>query len=131
MNVASLELCTELYGLSGWEANHEWGFIAAHAETDPEPYEIDNGEPVCPAYDLGYLLRQLENIEETIILRYNNPARMGAVALPQWNGQYTVATARMQQGDYPIGDTPEDATAKLAIELFKQGILTKEKPDEQ
>lgn len=130
MKTASLELSKELYELSGWE-DTVWDWSTANGKlmyrTGSSMFHRDD----YPAYDLGYLLRKLENIEETIILRYNNPARMGAVALPQWNGQYTVATARMQQRDYPIAATPEDAVASLCVALFKQGILTKEKPDEQ
>jgi hypothetical protein len=59
-----------------------------------------------PAYDLGYLLRKLP--QPYSIMAYST-GRLVAV-----QGEVT-ATA----------DTPEDAAAKLAIELFKQGILTR------
>ncbi len=107
--IANQELCKELYELSGWTV---LGFA--------DGWHSGNGSP---AYDLGYLLRKLEDSGETIILRYNNPENMTAIALSDWNKQYTAATVSMTQGSYPIASTPEDAACKLAIELFKQGVL--------
>ena len=53
MNIASLELCKELYELSGWDDN----FL---------PHEVYS-TPIktihLPVYSLGYLLRQFEQFK--------------------------------------------------------------------
>lgn len=48
MNVASLELCKELYELSGWKTGG-----------DKPTWNGRKGVNSAPAYDLGYLLRKL------------------------------------------------------------------------
>lgn len=109
MNVASLELCKKLYELSGWEGDED---IYMHQERSKwvkgKGSYITN---LVPAYDLGYLLRKLPAVHNHDYLQ-----------LRKVNSDLWVAY-------YPeIGghaDTSEDATAKLAIELFKQGILKK------
>lgn len=130
MNVASLELCKELYELSGWESDainpdleHCW--VESKKGWKCElTYVFDNygqGKQwgVVPAYDLGYLLRKLPaklnsaylklvSFEET---RYAPTNRFGWLCF--YSGSSPQAKA----------DTPEDAACKLAIELFKQGIL--------
>jgi len=69
-------------------------------------------------YTLGYLLRKLsrsvEGSEEIVL----EPSWDGK----GWNARYPADRNIASR----FGDTPEDATAKLAIELFKQGVLTKE-----
>lgn len=143
MNVASLDLCRELYELSGWEFKRRYpcwvdNATKSHAQegypklvnklglkNDWEYGKQYGIYKMFPAYDLGYLLRKLEAVGETIILRYNNPENMTAIALSDWNRRYTAATVSMTQGSYPIATTPEDATAKLAIRLFKKGVLEK------
>lgn len=127
-HVASLELCRTLHELSGWRGTY---FVYSNNGELLEPTgESQNYS--CPAYDLGYLLRKL-------------PATI-------WSKQYQQQASLWQRkdsvdirGDYYFafyfvtgiqdvvpehgesGKTPEDTTTKLAIELFKQGILTKEK----
>jgi hypothetical protein len=122
MNVANLELCRELYELSGWKKTDALFVGYKSALTDKFDYHLLDKRDAdsykhakkVPAYDLGYLLRKLptntmlEKLESNIwhIELYNHP-------------------------NEPIKierDTPEDATAKLAIELFKRGILNKENP---
>lgn len=106
MHVASLELCKELCELSGWVDCHDkyrsdgtlvsWGFSGWKSRE-------------CPAYDLGFLLRKLPYAE-----------------LRNWRGIYTAW--RNTPANFPPieADTPEDCAAKLAIELFKTGVLTRE-----
>ena len=69
-----------------------------------------------PAYDLGYLMRMLPAgcyVAQQSDEEANDPQK------PQW-----AALGYRDKGLF--ADTPEDAACKLAIELFKQGILTKE-----
>lgn len=96
---ANPELSKQLYELSGWWDDDENG---AH--------------PGEPYYCLGYLLRKLPHFIE----------------LEQTSGGYepTGWSCRHIQSDEATGlvgrtyaKTPEDATALLAIELIKQGVL--------
>lgn len=126
MNVASLELCKELYELSGWDDTYlEWRFASSNDTMFPRSWVINaqqkNGKHITekdiPAYDLGYLLRKLpaEYKDNTFVL--------GKSAK---DGHYTVAyvwAEKYQSLFKQTADTPEDACAKLAIELFKQRIL--------
>lgn len=100
MNTASLELCKELYELSGWEGEED---VYRQAEPGEEDENV-----VCPAYSAGYLLRKLPKDETTYGFK-----------LGKWYAQYQAAPV--------FADTPEDALCKLAIELFKQGVLKKER----
>lgn len=110
-NHASLELCKELYELSGW-----W-------DDNLEKYDSHDGTIVrfgnIPAYSLGFLIRKL-------------PAMIEDGGVEHW-----LTVEKHEQDDYmvaysghgsiligsPHADTPEDALAKLAIELHKAGIL--------
>lgn len=61
-------------------------------------------------YSLGYLMRKLQGNEVQIYEQVGE----------RW-------TCLIGEGDYATnGDTPEDAAARLAVELFKQGILHRE-----
>lgn len=114
MEVASLELCKELYELSGWENTSFYhdiseGFDEYHlAYSSNKKLPVDGG--LYPAYDLGYLIRKLP--VDTQMNRLSNG---------DW-GFKSQTFAR-------VADTPEDAACKLIIELFKQGILSGIKGD--
>lgn len=123
MNVASLELCKELYELSGWDdTTYYWHSLISHDMKRWSDYKLQDYKPdsdfgmkVLPAYDLGYLLRKLQNglelDEVSLDLLYNN---------------YTCRTTWNRHKNYSEeADTPEDAVCKLTIELFKQNILVK------
>lgn len=105
MNVANLELCKELYELSNWTTD-KW-------------IDGDTGLPIngylavgdVPAYDLGYLLRKLP---PSYSVRHTS------------EGVFTVILHQGVLSKQTQADIPEDAACKLAIELFKQGILQKE-----
>jgi hypothetical protein len=112
MNVANFELCQELYDLSGWLTGID-GNCYASLPGERKGFEVrplrDTGNDriqICPAYDLGYLLRRLPpgnvltSLEDECI----------ASSSPK------VTTA----------SNPEDAAAKLAIELFRSGVLKHE-----
>ena len=69
-----------------------------------------------PAYDLGYLLRMLPT---------------GCyIATRQTGATASTGNAFTYKTPYGIikekAETPEDAVCKLAIELFKQGVLKRE-----
>lgn len=122
MNVANLELCKELYELSGWEdTRHYWHYISAHEE-----YELDNGDPNdrYPAYDLSYLLWKLPKEIDRKLLEVRACVE-NRTTMEGWLAFYSSMT---NEGNMlkAFDDTPEDAACKLAIELFKLGILKRE-----
>jgi hypothetical protein len=110
MNVASLELCRELYKMSRWEPQ-DCAVYALLGDSrifqfirNPEPNLISM-DYYIPAYDLGYLLRKFVG-NGGVEIRYGDKG--------------CIATSHMVSTG---SNTPEDATARLAIELFRQGIL--------
>lgn len=124
MNVASLELCQELYELSAWGKSafpyHIHDGLQkyfTYSDGSNTPYIVDGtaysltddekaGEHI-PAYDLGYLRVQL--------VENQNPKALFGDNLSE-AVKYTERVKRaLLRG--------EDDTAKLAIQLFKQGIL--------
>lgn len=101
MNVASLDLCKELYELSRWDSDgldtpydvSPTGDVS-RSDMGGDDYEI------IPAYDLGYLQRKLAHT-------HPYPKEITDSRIVEiWLAEY-----------------PEDAACKLAIELFKQGVL--------
>ncbi len=113
MNVASLEICQQLYELSEWNDTHSVYYSNAgkySAGVQCKDFVFDKPANI-PAYDLGYLIRKLDGFD--VRLDYSN----------QWRRWYCWHDKGMGNGAY--ADTPEDAACKLAIELFKQGVLTR------
>lgn len=114
-DVASLELCRELYELSG-KTWHEEIIYSWHKDDGNYVIEDFWTGSICPAYDAGYLLRKLKDLEGLTVYRCHHINHL-------WNWE--------AQCDYPDNDnvcfeyanTPEDALCQLAIELFKQGVL--------
>lgn len=100
MNVANLSLCKELYELSGWM-----------------PAECEFYGSV-PLYTLGYLLRKLNDS-----LNHNiDTLTLVTLGSFGWEVQHkALSTPTVCEAD-----TPEDAACKLAIELFKQGLLKRD-----
>lgn len=103
VNFASLEHCKELYELSGWKDTDIWFGNGDVSNVKRNSYGVyfDNND--IPAYDLGFLLRKLRPI-----------------FLSQDDTELAEALRLMCQVP-----SPEDSLCKLAIELFKQGLLTK------
>lgn len=141
MNVASLELCKELYELSGWAQTYfiwmdlqdQEPFVSdgktggiRKADGTPGTYQdaFDGGTDWLPAYDLGYLMRKLQTELEAGKDDYTPKDEFLLDCL------YDIWTCRTTWNKYKNysaeADTPEDCAAKLAIELFKQGILKHE-----
>lgn len=104
--VASLDLCKELYELSGWEDTHF--YYGGHPTA---VYTSSSNLAEYPAYSLGYLLRKL-------------PSCPMLKKLPKdVVGDWVIGVGIDGRYFEKLGDTPENVCAELAIELFKQGIL--------
>lgn len=124
MTTASLELSKELFKLSGWEDTD-----FQYAGWNGKEWRLEYGKPEMidlladfrfkkqsnyPAYDLGYLLQKLP--------RYSCIEIDDVISATHTNIDHKDFTE--------IADTPENATVKLCIELFKQGIMTPTKERE-
>ena len=126
MQTASLTNCKRLYELSKWgELEHgQWIYcdnelMLVHEDNDEgglvgEGYSYREEDIIkkgfIPAYDLGYLLRKLP--------RYSCIEIDDVISATHTNKDHRDFTE--------VADTPEDACALLAIELFEQGILEKD-----
>jgi len=131
MNHASLELGEELFYLSGWDPGHELVIITNSRNASDcgvrKPIhfnKIGYGTMGCitysPAYDLGYLLRKLP-----VLILGNQSLQI----IPFDDGSWVLEYNNLDGSPCGIGSeamAPEDAACKLAIKLFKQGIITKE-----
>lgn len=143
MHVASLELCKELYELSGWGDELVDGTSMAknprkslawtpwkrnipektdwHVRERGSSYGLEPGVLMIPAYDLGYLLRKLPKVQMSTgsaykyLLTLEHTHSLWNAGYP-FNGDFTLFC-------FGVDDTPENATCKLAIELWKQGGL--------
>lgn len=116
MNVASLDLCKELYAVSGWDS--ELQDLPDHPDCDPKG-------PIAPAYDLGYLLRKLPyrtKYKDLVLEKvYEDDWRIA-----YWHDDLPHRGVVEEEVQFACNaDTPEDAAASLAISLFKAGILMK------
>lgn len=123
MNVCSLELAKELYELSGWrDAHAHWVEDDGWYIEYPHPH-YSNGL-YLPAYDLGYLLRKLPPKIDVV-----NSSAYAYLTLTRKSEAYKhfgdkgLWGARYGKDIAAVASTPEDACAKLCIELIKQGIL--------
>lgn len=137
--VTSLEISRELYEVSGWSDTYLWhkeymdGRSVAHPLVAPKDMAA-TGFGVAPAYDLGYLLRKLPRWYDHDLVK--GPLRPFLLQLQpspvstNWQAFYRfeVDDANGHRSAVAIkveASTPEDAATKLAIELFKQGVLTR------
>lgn len=130
-NVASLELCRELYELSGWieqtfwhvnyfdnTSNGNWK-IETQAR---HPLPLEASSVNVPAYDLGFILRKLppylnEDVQQVYLFLGSDSDRL-------WRSDYHNLYKKTLY--HVIADTPENAVCQLAINLFKQNILKRE-----
>ena len=122
MNVASLELCRELYELSGWDdCDFSWkyGSLTWGVPAGTQPIGKDDNTPM---YDLGYLLRKL--YQTAPFIRYDIEARPD-VGYPAM--KFFVMAMQDTNGEEidvrQWADTPEDAACKLCCELIRQGVI--------
>lgn len=125
MNVASRELCEELYELSGWRST-DWVW-ARHEktgeyrvqwiqDTDTGYYWVQDGV----AYDLGYLLDKMVERKTGLTLYHVHSTMQWECFYAGKFFEYGTDTQHWETQD----SNPANAACKLAIELFKQGILT-------
>lgn len=131
MNVASLKPSQELHELSGWDDTyffHDFyekdGEVKKYQLSDKYTYQWVNR---CPAYDSGFLLRKLPAVighSRFLNVSHVDAANDGG----GWVAGYTtnvddIIKFKVDFSYSVVADTPEDAACKLAIELFKQGVL--------
>jgi hypothetical protein len=121
-NIAGLELCKELYRVSGWNDTY-FGWSSPNIQSAfvtelPEDFAERTYPLIIPAYDLGYLLRKLPYMDNG-----------GELAIYKVDENRYAALFRRQgyRRKLSVGaDTPEDAACKLAIELFRRGVLKRD-----
>lgn len=138
MNVANLEMCKELYELSGWgfDDSYTYWIVTPNATGTMERRNARDFDDRIPAYDLGYLLRKLpkhHNFGMPYVSQANDGTQWVASYINWWalweydgKGSAKKWHHEVTASLHFLADTPEDAACKLAIELFKQGILSKE-----
>jgi hypothetical protein len=133
MNTASLELCTELYERSGWRydaGKNGWWYTNSRPDGELDTLALATSvSNSVPAYDLGYLLRKLPPYVDS--KEYPGKPAYLDMGLrdngPPWFVWYVALSEIDVISDFGVcAETPEDAAAKLCIELFKQGVLTSE-----
>lgn len=109
MNVTSLKLSQELFEVSGWsDTTYEYWGVQKRLEVRTI---LNTDSAATPAYDSGYLLAKLPNM----MFEWWNQDSIHLI--------YHTASGENVSID---ADTPANALAKLCLELFKSGILTKE-----
>ncbi|MCO4274298.1 hypothetical protein NG701_07625 [Pseudarthrobacter sp. HLT3-5] len=140
MTVASLELCKELYELSGWVMPSQMGHTVRN--------EHGVGKEWWALYDLSYLLSKLpetiRNAEHSFWYRWHlTPLGHGFNISYQNDAWVTSHKSSLKRDGFDdeqierlvywqlphYSDSAADVVAKLGIELFKQGIVTKEAGD--
>lgn len=131
MNIANLELCKELYELSAWDDC--WLCYvedpASIVVVDRDYADAHDANKYAPAYELGFLLRKLPQFTDTKHRFTLQPAGVVGGKKYPYNAAWCASyddTNRRSNIKEQYADTPEDALCKLAIELFKQGVLTRE-----
>lgn len=146
MNVAKLELSKELREVSGWDGTsyryyvgdgYDGKLMDEHYWSEHFADECIRGGDIIPAYDSGYLLRKLpthHNFGVPYVGQTNGGTEYVASFMNWWamweyDGEGSGKKWHQEvsaAGFLKLADTPEDALCKLAIELFKQGVLSKE-----
>lgn len=123
-DVASLELCRELYELSGWNSGRRAYYRRNDDGSLSETSAFDEDlEGEIRLYPLGYLLRRLPQFVELDSV-HNGQLQM-AHDDPEGNVECWLYRY-VSTGLYGRAERPEDAACQLAIQLFKQGVLIKE-----
>lgn len=115
-DTASLDLSKTLYELSGW-----WPENIPVADDEGHVQELS-----FPPYDTGYLLRKLprqETKQHDSTEDFYSLLITWEPEIEKWKAGYKRDTDNYWQLHKSVADTPEDALAKLAIQLFKEGIL--------
>ena len=129
MNVTDRKLSEELFKLSGWETFNVLCQSGSYREgygedSDEGWFSYDPNEAVAhhqniyqtyQAYDLGYLLRKLNEARITRRIPMRLTMDANSVGYSFGYEEYLRTTHE---------ERPEDAAAMLAIELFKKRLLT-------
>lgn len=131
MNVANKELCQELYTVSEWDDTdcYYGDVFTLDGEHSYTLFQRQDGvTPLVfiPAYDLDYLLRKLQLTPTTEPDIQDEPAVIiehSGTVKPEFKWCAKVFNGNWYESTSSI---PKDAAAKLALELFKQGVLQKE-----
>jgi hypothetical protein len=136
-DVASVNVCKELDRLVDfantayiWRIHKATGDAALMLRSETEPnlsslvgQTMRNDFAFVSAPDLGFLIRKLPDwIEIDGVSRYT--FRLEVTYDHQWWASYS-HTNDIQT----YADTPENAVAKLAIQLLKQGVIKKEEKE--
>lgn len=122
MHVASLELCKELYELSEWEPCDSRDTVTLRYRSADVYLLVGVEQDTIPAYDLGYLLRRLPDFELGNRLQL---VKHTFTHKTEWHIGYGVDPGNLVM----YSSTPEDAAAKLCIQLIKQGVIDPKKED--
>ena len=137
MNVASRELCEELFRLGEWDDTLCWWNIfkpykdgRPHVKADT--YRHQSTDKHIPAYDLGFLLRKLPPFTKVWMTDEGKgvaewsygPSSMRVTA---YNKRKAKVVGHWRTPNKYRADTPEDAAAKLCITLINQGVLPNSK----
>jgi len=125
MTTANLELCKELYELSGWEppkvGDHYLIWKRFQKGNFPSLTLVFGSDKshICPTYDLGYLLRKLPNeVTSKKIGGYHY------FYLHHGKNSWVAYFGQDATEFIADSDSPENAVAQLAIQLIKAGILS-------
>lgn len=134
---AAVEYCQELFKLSGWDdTEYVWAIGEPDGDSVPTEYSVyldDHGDhrsirqsvargkywdDAISAYDLGYLLRKLPDSHLELTKRgYDEYWDI------IWYHRGKDGKNDVEQNITCTESTPEDATAKLCIALWKAGLL--------
>jgi hypothetical protein len=128
VDVASVDLCRELWELSGWGTEATaFHWYKQHGEADytlvsSDEAEFYQSDSYFPAYTLGFMLRKLQLPYVTVLVGTlgRRSKLYSASYIPDQLGEYDPATM------YRKADTPENALCQLAIQLFRQNILKRD-----
>lgn len=107
------ELCQKLFEISGWTDTHEV-FISGEPTWRTE---VSTPSTHTPVYRMGFLLDKLDHVH----LELKHPY-LGENHLNLW-GAYYYADDYYAVNYVQAGHSPEEAMAKLAIELFEKGVI--------
>jgi hypothetical protein len=133
MKCASFNLCKELYELTKWSSGDLKGWFGDFHDENNLGYFVSDGNGsssiswICPAYDLGYLLRKLPTFYDDGKMVYLLTIQPNPIG-PGWQAHYRFASRTPNSSNTGSkfrqeAATPEDAACKLAIDLFKKEIL--------
>lgn len=103
MKTASRVISAMLYEVSKWDS--------VRLDTYPK----DGPDLMCPAYDLGFVLRKMPKY--LLAGNTNTPLRMTV------EPDYYCFRYGFEPGHSAKAKSPEDAICKLAIKLFERGLI--------